>query len=154
MILTFEIAGEKQIARELLRFSGAATDASPAFMAIGDLIIAETREQFASEGGHASGGWRALKASTLDRKRRLGLRLEILRATDTLLHSLTVKGDPNMIFQSSPTELVFGTRVPYAEYHQTGTRTMPRRRPLELTENARRESVKILQRYIVAGEIS
>jgi phage gpG-like protein len=60
-----------------------------------------------------------------------------------------------MIFEAHPTELVFGTRVPYAIFHQTGTsRGLPRRRPIELTEQTRRECVKILQRWLVEGALA
>lgn len=155
MRVTFEIAGDRQIARELLRFSGRAVDASPAFEAIGELLIEEERKQFDTQGAHASGGWKPLKPATLAAKQRKGLRLEILQATGPLMDSLTEKGDAHMIFEAHPTELVFGSAVPYAPYHQTGThRGLPRRRPIELTEATRKACVKILQRWLVAGELA
>lgn len=153
MRILFEIAGDKQIERELLRVGRYAGDATPAFAAIGDLMIAETQKQFATEGHHASGGWKPLKAATLDRKRRHGLRLQILQETGALMNSLTEKGDGNMIFEPSRNQLVFGSKLPYAEVHQNprAGNPLPRRRPLEFTEQTRREIVKTLQRYIFTG---
>ena len=151
MKVVFSVAGDKQIERELLRWNDRALDAQPAFEAIGEFLIAETELQFETEGKHASGGWKPLKRATVAAKRRKGLRLQILQATGTLRATLTERGTPGMIFETTPTGLRFGSHVPYAEFHQTGTRTMPRRRPIELTEATRRTVVKMLQAYIVKG---
>lgn len=151
MKLVFSVAGDKQIERELLRWGDRALDARPAFDAIGDLFVEETKEQFDTEGKHASGGWRPLKPATLASKRRRQMRLEILQETGALVDSLTQRGDQNMIFQAGPTFLRFGTKLPYAAFHQRGNDRLPRRRPLEFTEATRRTAVKILQRFIVEG---
>jgi phage gpG-like protein len=45
--------------------------------------------------------------------------------------------------------MFFGTRVPYAAFHQTGTRRMPARKPVELSERNRRKVVKIIQAVIM-----
>lgn len=155
MNLQFAIAGDVQIDRKILRVAGRMVDARPAFVAIGNLLIDETKEQFDTEGQHASGGWKPLKEATVERKRRLGLRLEILQETGSLIDSLTAKGDPNMVFKPTRSQIEFGSKLPYAEAHQNpkpGSH-LPRRRPIELTERARRESVRILQRYLITGVV-
>ena len=152
MRIVFEVAGDRQIDREILRWGERAGDATPAFQAIGELLIGETKVQFDTEGRHASGGWKPLKRATVASKQRRGLRLSVLQSTGSLMDSLTKRGDSNMILETSPTELTFGSRVPYGGFHQTGTRRMPARKPLELTEATRRTSVKILQRWIVEGQ--
>lgn len=154
MRLTFEVSGQKLVNRELLRVGAYAGDAAPAFEAIAALMMTETREQFASEGGHASGGWAPLKPATVAAKQRGGFRPEILRRTDNLLHSLTIKGDPNQVLEITGQSLLFGSSLPYAEYHQTGTATMPMRRPLAFTQQARVGMTKILQRWILVGELA
>lgn len=151
--ILFSVAGDKQIEREILRVGAYAGDATPAFRAIGDLMIAEEKLQFATQGGHASGGWKPLKPATVERKQRLGLRPQILQETGALIDSLTVKGNSEMVFEPSPTGITFGSKLSYAEAHQNpkpGSH-LPRRRPIELTESARREIVKVLQRYILTG---
>lgn len=149
----FEVDGDKLIDRELLRLGNRAIDARPAFVAIADLMISETGEQFASEGRHASGGWKPLKEATLDRKRRKGLRLEILQETGALLSSLTQLGDGNMVLQIQSDSLTYGSKLPYAGAHQNPRpgSPLPRRRPLEFTEATKRRMVKIIQRYVVTG---
>lgn len=185
MRIVFEVAGDKQIEREILRTGDRVTDATPAWHRVVDLFRDETREQFASEGAHASGGWAPLSASTLRRRgggrrtRSGGVALtlgsegggifaglfagastesrgaiKILDDTGALRRSLTQRGDPNQIVEILPLELSFGSNLPYSRYHQTGTSRMPRRRPLEFTERARVDTVKILQRYILTGEVA
>lgn len=155
MRISFEVAGEKQIERELLRTGAYASNAEPAFKVIGELLMRETGEQFATEGRHGSGGWAPLKPATVLFKQRHGFRPQILQRTGSLLDSLTVHGDANLIFETGPQHLLYGTRLPYAEAHQRPKpgSPLPRRRPLEFTETARRAAVKILQRWIITGEL-
>lgn len=155
MKLIFEVAGDKLIERDLLRISGRTIKAKPAFDAIGGLMIEETRIQFASEGHHASGGWKPLKDATLAEKRLHGFRPEILRRTDALLDSLTVRGDTHMIFEATESGLTFGSKLRYAGVHQNPRpgNPLPRRRPLEFTEATKNRCVKILQAYLFTGEV-
>lgn len=155
MKILFDVAGDVQINRELLRVGANASDSAPAFASIADFWIDETKEQFATEGRHASGGWKPLQPATLERKRRNHLRPEILRATDRMMDSLTVKGDSDMILEISASELLFGSKVPYVGAHQRpkATSPLPQRRPVEFTETARRQTVKILQRWVLTGEL-
>lgn len=156
MRLLLDIAGDIQLNRELTRVSTRAQDPRPAFEAIADLWIAETRKQFATEGRHASGGWKPLKTATVKAKQRAHQRPEILRATDDLLKSLTEREDENMILDISTTELGYGSKLPYAAAHQNpkASNPLPQRRPVALTETARRDTVKILQRFLITGEIT
>jgi hypothetical protein len=108
--IVFEISGDRQIERELLRIGDRAADASPAFDRIIDLWASETAQQFQSEGAHASGGWAPLAPSTLARKRTLFGGGRILHQTGTLESSLTDRGDPNMIVQISRDEVAWGSR--------------------------------------------
>lgn len=153
MRFTFEIAGDKLVERELTRFGDRAVNAAPAFSAIAGVMIEETAEQFATQGQHASGGWKPLKPSTLRTKELAGERPEILRATDALMRSLTVPTDPNMLLAIGPTELDYGSKLVYAGAHQNPkpTSNLPQRRPVEFTEAAKRRMVKILQRHLVEG---
>lgn len=155
MSILFEVDGETLINRRLLRVGAYARDASPAFAAIADLLMEETKAQFATEGSHASGGWKPLQPATVAEKARHGMRPEILQRTGSLLDSLTVKGDSNMILEIHPDSLTFGSRLPYADIHQKGSpkTNLPRRPPLAFTESAKRAVVKVLQRWIIVGEL-
>jgi phage gpG-like protein len=152
MRVELDVFGEKQISREILRVGERASDARPVFSSIARYLMGEEEQQFASEGRYASGGWARLKDATIAAKRRAHLDPRILRATDALHRSLTRRGDANQVLVIRPNELRFGTKLAYARFHQSGTSSSPRRRPLELRETARREVVRRLQRFLLTGQ--
>lgn len=152
MHIRLEVSGDVQVARDLLRFGDRGADLSPAYRVIGDDFLQLEERQFASEGSYASGGWAPLAQSTLTRKARLGLDMRILHATLRLRDSLTRQGAADSIRRITSDEVVLGTSVPYASFHQTGGERLPRRRPVELREADRRRWVKVIQRFLVTGQ--
>ena len=69
------------------------------------------------------GPWKPLAPYTIERKAALGLRPEILRETDRMMRSLTVRryrGQVDTIRYARGNELAYGTRVPYASTHEYG----------------------------------
>jgi phage gpG-like protein len=149
MRVDVSIGGDRQVSRQLLRFGERAVAARPAFEMIGELLFELEKEQFASEGGRASGGGAPLAESTVASR---GSSHPILDLTGELRSSLTGRG-PNNTFLATDDFLLFGTSVEYAGFHQAGTSRMPRRRVLELTEADRVAAAKVLQRFIVTGEL-
>lgn len=144
------IAGEAVIDRQLLRWSYNLRNPTVALEIAAAFLRRNAQDQFDSEGGHGSGGWAALADSTVAEKDRLGLQPEILRATDALMSSLTRRSDSQHFEERlSPDSLAFGTRVPYAIYHDTGTSRMPQRKPIELTDGDKVMLVKELQRALI-----
>jgi phage gpG-like protein len=158
MRLDIDVYGDVQLSREMLRFSGRNLDASPAFRAVATLLRRSEKRQFTSRGRHASGGWAKLAPATIAAKRRSkdprvrANATRILRATDELMRSLTVKRDGAHTEVVQPHQLVFGTQVDYAKYHQKGE-GVPRRRPLELRGRDRTEMVKQIQRWLMTGRV-
>jgi phage gpG-like protein len=156
--LELNVVGDQQVNRELLRFAHRAVDARPLW----DRIILDLRaleeEQFSSKGARASGGWQELADSTKERKAassdstvRANAEV-ILKATEALYHSVTDAHGDNAIRVSEHDEMRFGTRLPYAEFHQLG-HGVPQRRFLELTETDRHETfVRQAHRFLVTGE--
>ncbi|MDM7461678.1 MAG: phage virion morphogenesis protein [bacterium] len=53
------------------------------------------------------------------------------------------------IADASPDALVYGTRTPYALYHQYGTRKMPKRPPLKLSKTLSTRIITILRNYLL-----
>lgn len=152
--IEIDVAGDVQLSRELLRFAGRITDASPAFEAIADDLREIETEQFDSQGGRSSGGWRALKASTVAAKSAAGLDSRILHATLAMRKSFTDKSDPAHVEKVTKDSLTFGSSDPKAGIHQQGSSDgahPPQRRPLELTTMDREGIVKKLQRFMVEG---
>lgn len=149
MRFEFEVDGDVQVARDLLRFGEHASDARPVWDEIRKYLVAEEKKQFSSQGSHASGGWAKLKQVTIDYKRRAGLDPKILHATLALRKSLTAVGAKGQMWESTPTHMVFGSALPYSKFHQKGTKNMAQRRPVELTTAARKHAVKLLQAFVV-----
>lgn len=87
------------------------------------------RERFQTSG---YGEWSPLAPSTIRQKERHGFPLFPLIRTGELYQSLT---EPSRAAAFSPTEMTWGTDVPYAKYHQgyrddTGAPTDPGRPPV------------------------
>lgn len=152
MHVEVQALGETLMRRDMLRFASNLAVPVEALQAAGVRVREVIEEQFDTQGGHASGGWASLAASTVAEKARKGQRPEILRATDRMKESLTRRFDPEHIEEMRGADtLAFGSRVPYAAYHQTGTSRMPRRRPVEFTEADKVEIMKAIQLVIVRG---
>lgn len=163
--------GEAVVRRDLLQFGRNLADLHDGFDEVGDIMREATREQFLTEGGHASGGWPELAESTKrNRARELGLAVSggalrnkrgqfassghpILRVHNDLFNSLVRKFDPRHVERASADSLVFGSTVPYGVYHQsTEPRTLIPYRPMvALTETDKRSIAKALQRATLKG---
>lgn len=155
MIVDFEVYGHRQISRELMRLSEFAGDAGPAWEKIVELMKEDIGEQFDTAGASMSGGWAPLKPVTIERKAREGLRPEIMRATDRLLESLTDDrgSDQSLVIERFGFE--FKSLVDYGAYHMGPAKdgSRPARPPVDFTETQRRKYVKVLQAYLMGGEI-
>lgn len=150
MRIDFDVYGDEQISRELLRFSARAGNAQPAFGQIADDMREQIAEQFDSEGERGSGGWAPLKETTIVAKTAAGLDPHILQATRVLKESLTQTGGEH-IEEITDDSLVLGSRDPKGKFHQKGTSKMEARKPVDFAELDRRSYVRTLQRYIVEG---
>lgn len=80
-------------------------------------------EIFTSDGG--SHPWAELAQPTIDYKEFYSYPEQTLWRTMDLMESLI--GGDNGVKIITPFEAVVGTNVPYAQYHQEGTETMPER---------------------------
>lgn len=142
--------GETLVHRELMRFSENLMHPQHALQVAANVLRVAAREQFDTHGA-ASGGWAALKAATLEQKRRHGYPPDILHATGALERSLVSKFDPRHVERLSGDSLTFGSAVTYGRFHATGTRKMPRRPPLALSDAMKVRLVKDLQAALLGG---
>lgn len=147
--LTLTFYGDTQVDRTLERMAGDVEDARPAWEVLAERFRNNELRQFRTEGQHASGGWAPLSADYAAWKARHYPGKPILERTGDLKRSLTER--PFGVEVLEPGFMLVGSAVPYGEYHQQGTPRMPRRRPVELPEDERREWVRVLQRFIVTG---
>lgn len=166
MRFTLTVAGEVQMDREVEAAGHHAGTIDNVLRDIARDLNSETKKQFLTQGLHASGGWPPLSSAYLKRKQamvragkmingRPARRVQILRLTDRLYGSLTRRDDPEHVERLQNHTLEWGTRVPYARYHQnpgTGPGAQKRRRFLELDEKKRQQYARAILTYIRTGK--
>ena len=147
MRVEFEMLGDVQFSRDLLKYGDRGADLSPAFGVIADDWVDWNQKQFDTEGFRGSGGWDGLAPSTV---RTRGNAHPILQVTGALLRELTDKS--NIEIQHNFMHLMIpDEQNEYGRFHQSGTSRMPRRRPIEFTDLDRKSMVKTIQRYLETG---
>lgn len=108
----------KNVDRALENFQFSLADQSPALGEIADDLREMIAEQFATEGAAGGTPWAPLAASTLPKTR--GTRMGILYSTGALYSSLVDAGAPGHVEELDGQQLLFGSTLPYALFHQTG----------------------------------
>lgn len=117
--------------------TGAAKDLRPAFRDIHADFLKVEQQAFMSEGTSTGARWAPLNPRYAAWKQhRYPGRTILVGATGRLAKSLGRAGADHR-FISSPLEAKMGTGVPYSVFHQTGTRRMPARPPIRLTNEVR-----------------
>ena len=146
---SISVLGEQQLARTFSRFADAVEDYRPAWPDVQTVMEHIEELQFSSQGAHGSGGWAALNPRYAAYKAaRYGVK-PILQRTGELKASLT-ENTGKSVREMRPLEFQYGTRVPYAGFHQSGTNRMPRRKLIDLTEADKRDIMRTIQRYLVS----
>ena len=105
------------------------------------IIVEDTRLRFKLGVDPQGRPWAPLKEATLRSRRRKGRQDQpVLSDSRTLRNSI----------ESSSTndEVIIGTNVEYAKYHQEGTSRMPQRKILGLSESVRRRIRSLIQRVL------
>jgi hypothetical protein len=101
--------------------------------------------RFATQG---LGSWPSLADSTDDRKAREGADVRPMRRSGALYRALTSARANDQIDVRERTEFRFGTTLPYAGYHDSGTGGEKRRELVELTPAERRQVDELIEAWI------
>jgi phage gpG-like protein len=144
------VQGEQRLRQALNRLATSIQDYSPAWKPITQIFRDAMRGQFATGGARGGKKWAPLSRAYSRWKERVAPGRPILVLTGDLVLSLTSRtGDT--IQNEQPLSLALGTTLPYAKYHQNGTRRMPARPPLVLlqkdADQMARDMVAISQEY-------
>lgn len=113
-------------------------------------------EQYKSQGAADGTPWAPLRPSTLEGRRKgRGSRgsVQPLRDTGTMFQSLTSGGARGSVRKVSSIEVVVGTKIPYAVYHQFGTRRMPARKHVVVTPHARERILGLCRASFTIGRL-
>lgn len=104
-------------------------DLTPVWPDVRDILIAFVKQHFATQGAYVSDPWRPLSPAYARWKAKHAPGKSILRFRDRLYGSLTEANHAEQIYDATPDRLEWGTRVPYARIHQTGSLKMQDRPP-------------------------
>lgn len=114
-----------QVKRKLREMKARSENLMPAWNAVLDWWTRGNQQHFGTQGKRWRTPWRELNPDYLAWKRSEGWQGDTLVMTSNLRRSLTDR--PLPIEHITPHELVAGTNVSYAHFHQDGTKKMPRR---------------------------
>lgn len=139
--------------RVLLALDAPATKARsfrPAFKDIREEVaIPLVHYQFQTQGA-LDGGWKGLNPVYEAEKKKKHPGKTTLRRKDRLYKSLTNVRNRNFIWKTSPTQAMWGSRIPYAIYHQKPRRAgrPPRRRIIVLKGRFASQATLRLSKYL------
>jgi len=136
--------------RGIARFADGITDYRPVWPVIEDDFYSLEARQFQSE-GVAGGGekWAPLSPEYAGYKEAHFPGAKILERKGDLARSLSNANDPNAVHIRERKMLTLGTRVPYARYHQEGTKHMPARPEIQFPEPFKRMAMAHVQQHLV-----
>jgi len=121
----------KDTAMHIRQIGDRARDLRPIWPGVGDDVRHAMVRQFATEGAYLGKPWKPTSPGYVQWKVRHGLDPQLLVATGRLLRSLTSR--PMGVERYNAHSATFGSDVPYARFHQHGTRYMPARPPIPTT---------------------
>lgn len=151
--ILFEVSGEEQFNRVFERVGDNLNDLTPIADDIRDAFWDIEKEQFQSGGAKgASGKWKPLSPAyeiqKINRYGTFAVIAGVLRATDAMYESMTGM-TPDTVYQKSRDQIVIGTRLARAKYHQDGGGRLPQRKVIDFSDSQRRDLTKQTQRSLV-----
>lgn len=146
--ISLVVDGAAVFDRAFSRFGEGISDLRPIWDDVAKDFWDIEQQQFKSQGAH-SNTWKPLSEKYGQWKAKKYPGKQILEIDGTLWRSLTQKGAKGAVYDPQKDELAIGTSIPYAQYHQRGTRRMPRRAPIDLTEGDKRRIGRTIHRRLV-----
>ncbi len=149
MKVTVEVTGAKELtaAFDYVQDGVADLRKGKAWLRVRQEFYKIQKEHFAAEGNGKTGKFAALSPAYKKVKQAKYGNAPILQASKRLYKSLT-SGGGEAIIEEGPQEMVLGTSVPYAGYHQSGTGKMPARPPIDLTDEHEKRLTEPVNLYL------
>jgi phage gpG-like protein len=150
MKFSIEVEGKEQLLSSFLEVQEGVVDLRK--LGTWDWVATEFRkiekEIFDSEGSASRGGrWKELSTKYKERKLRKWGPVPILQASGKLYRALSGTS-PDSVFEKEAQSMAIGTSLPYARYHQTGTKRMPKRPPMDFTDEQKDRLVEPIKRKL------
>jgi phage gpG-like protein len=126
----------------------------PVWAQVRDVLVDFIKQHFDTEGAYGGQRWMPLSPSYAAYKARHAPGKSILRFKDRLYGSLTRKNHAEQVFRMGENWMEWGTKVPYARIHQTGSLKVQNRPPRRvvlppLTKNEGERIVDIFLAYML-----
>lgn len=141
-VITCESKGVAQAVTDLDKLGKRASDVRRVSEKVRSVYRKSNEQRFAGEAG-----WRPLADSTVERKVQGGFDPRPERRTGALYRALTSPRASGQVDVRDPSELRFGTTLPYARYQQ-GTGHQPKRDLIDLRPSERKEIDRLIAAYI------
>ena len=138
------------VSQALESFQDALADNAPALASVADDFREMLAQQFASEGRAGGTPWPARVGAVPEPpSRRMAMQASpLLVRTGALRDSLTTPGAAGRVEELDGGALTLGTRLPYAMFHQLGTRRMPARPLIVLSDERASKWTEIVRNAI------
>jgi phage gpG-like protein len=144
-----EIGGKERMERGIARIAEGIADFRPVWPAIEDEFRAHIADQFRTKGEEGGAPWAPLSEPYAHWKEVHTPGRPILQRTGDLYRSLTEAHDSNAARVAEGKSLTLGSRLPHAIYHQKGTRRMPARKEIQLSETFKQSVAHHMRAYLV-----
>ena len=146
--INIQINGEAKLNQALGELGNGVTNLIEGWLDVEQTFYEIETKLFRTEGASGGQAWPALTAKYAAQKSRRFPGRGILRLTGDLQRSLTGRGAGG-IREIRPMEMTLGTTVPYAIFHQTGTRRMRARPPIQLSAADERRILRTLTKTLL-----
>ena len=139
----------------LLKAAERGDDLKPVLEVIARKMILHEKRVFDTSGASVGRPWKVLDPETVAGKVKHGdpFPAKPLMGSLRLYHSLTQRGNPEMILRITDSFIQYGTSVPYAGFLDDGTEDMDKRRPIMFSMNQAQEYYRDIQNYIFNNEL-
>lgn len=153
MKFSVEIDGRERTTRAFQTVNETIRDFRPAWPEIHMYFLRASVEHFESQGSRGGARWQPLSSGYAKWKTKKYPGKPILSATERLKRSFTLAGQKggDQVYEETPLSLTMGTAVPYAIFHQRGTKRMPARPILQPTQRDIDRIVSRLYRFVERG---
>lgn len=134
--------------RAFTRYVSDLADLTPLWGDLADLLRHQTDHNFDTEGAASGPRWRPLSKAYARWKAARFPGKPILQRSGKLRDSL-VRESWGHVYEARERAMVWGTSVPYAGFHQSGTRHMPSRPIIRLTEGNQDDMTKVVHAFLL-----
>ncbi len=152
--VSFTMVGQKELSRTFETLGEAVRDMKDAWVGVVEqVLIPMAKEQFATEGVRV-GQWKPLNKEYAEWKARKGFIPRILQRTGLMKESLERSGPGKGmgVFRADEQGMEYGTSVPYAIIHQTGSKKVanhpPQRRILIFWKEDWQKTMRVVRKHV------